>query len=301
MKRSTFVLLLITLLLLVLASAYILRDDTSYTQPIFEPTEVIPSPQETLSTSTFNQSVIGQSVEGRDLTAYTFGSGNDHLLFVGGIHGGYEWNSILLAQEMIAHFASNTNDIPANVKVHIIPNLNPDGLYSATKLEGEFSSEQITDYSMHTTGIGRLNANQVDLNRNFDCKWQATGSWRNKVVSAGKAPFSEPEARALRDYINSIKPKAVVFWHSMAGNVYGSECKNGILSETISLMEAYAQASGYGEVPIFDAYPVTGDAEGWLASIGIPAVTVELATRTSTEWNKNLSGTLAVLELYKTN
>jgi hypothetical protein len=55
-------------------------------------------------------------------------------------------------------------------------------------------------------------------------------------------------------------------------------------------MTAYAKAGGYGAVPSFDAYPITGDAEGWLASIGIPAITVELETRTSIEWTRNLGG-----------
>jgi len=90
----------------------------------------------------------------------------------------------------------------------------------------------------------------------------------------------------------------VVFWHSQANNVYASECENGVLPETLSLMRAYSAASNYGAVPVFDAYPITGDAEGWLASIGIPAVTVELGSRTSIEWAQNLSGMKAVLSMY---
>ena len=39
------------------------------------------------------KSVIGKSVEGRDIEAYTYGTGFNHLLFVGGIHGGYSWNT----------------------------------------------------------------------------------------------------------------------------------------------------------------------------------------------------------------
>ncbi|MCA9360408.1 hypothetical protein KC730_00785, partial [Candidatus Kaiserbacteria bacterium] len=73
-------------------------------------------------------------------------------------------------------------------------------------------------------------------------------------------------------------------------NVYASECENGVLPETLTLMNAYSVAGNYGAVPVFDAYPITGDAEGWLASIGIPAVTVELEGRTSIEWTRNLAG-----------
>jgi len=41
---------------------------------------------------------------------------------------------------------------------------------------------------------------------------------------------------------------------------------------------------------------VTGDAEGWLASIGIPAITVELSTHETIEWEKNFAGIRALLD-----
>lgn len=263
--------------------------------PLEEPGEAFVSAPETPTTT---QRVIGSSVEGRTIETYTFGTGETDLLFVGGVHGGYEWNSILLAYEMIDHLSTNHDVIPQNITVHIIPNLNPDGLFAATMLEGRFAATEILNNSMHTSGLGRMNANNVDLNRNFDCKWAPQSSWRGKTVSAGTAPFSEPEAAALRDYVTAINPKAAIFWHSQANNVYASECEAGVLPETLTLMNTYAVAGSYGAVPVFDAYPITGDVEGWLASIGIPAVTVELETRTSIEWNRNLAGTRAVLQLY---
>lgn len=248
--------------------------------------------------ATSSQSSIGMSVEGRVITAHTFGTGETDLLFVGGVHGGYEWNSIMLAYEMIDSFQKKEIGVPENITVHIIPNLNPDGLFAATGKEGTVRLGDISSTDMHAAGIGRFNANDVDLNRNFDCKWAPESSWRGETVSAGSAPFSEPEARALRTYVTLTNPDAVVFWHSQANNVYASECHNGVLPETLALMSTYAEAGGYGEVPVFDAYPITGDAEGWLASIGIPAVTVELETRTSIEWSRNLAGVEAVLNRY---
>jgi hypothetical protein len=199
---------------------------------------------------------------------------------------------------MIDYLKANSDIIPVNLKIHIIPNLNPDGLFKATGIEGKFVASDVKSNSMHNTGVGRFNANDVDLNRNFACKWQPESTWKGKTVSAGTKAFSEPEAETLRKYVEEVSPQAVVLWHSQANNVYGSECENGILPDTLTLMSTYAQAGKYGEVPIFDAYPVTGDAEGWLASIGIPAVTVELETRTSVEWERNLAGTMAVMDLY---
>jgi hypothetical protein len=260
-------------------------------------TPIIKAPAPTLI-ATSTQKVIGSSVEKRDIEAYTFGTGSTSLLFVGGIHGGYEWNSILLAYAMIDYLKANSDVISKNLTIRIIPNLNPDGLFKATGLEGEFSATDIKNNDMHAAGVGRFNANNVDLNRNFACKWQPKSTWKGNTVSAGTQAFSEPEAEALRKYVIENNPAAVVLWHSQANNVYGSECENGVLPDTLILMNTYATAGSYGAVPIFNAYPVTGDAEGWLASINIPAVTVELETRTSIEWTRNLAGTMAVLQIY---
>ncbi|MFZ2763859.1 MAG: hypothetical protein WAX80_02385, partial [Minisyncoccia bacterium] len=45
--------------------------------------------------------VIGTSVEGRLIDAYTYGDGKTHLLLVGGIHGGYEWNTVIFAYKFL--------------------------------------------------------------------------------------------------------------------------------------------------------------------------------------------------------
>lgn len=261
-------------------------------EEVVEVAEIIPPP----ATSTV--STIGSSVEGRPILSYKFGSGSTTLLFVGGIHGGYEWNSSALAYEFINAFNGDQISVPDNLSVVIVPTLNPDGLFAATGLEGKFSVSDIPINNAHETGEGRFNANGVDLNRNFDCKWQPESTWRSKVVSAGTAPFSEPEALALKELVLSLNPETVVFWHSQANAVYGSECETGILPATLTLLEEYASGGTYSAVPSFDAYPVSGDAEGWLASIGIPAVTVELGTRNTTEWEKNRAAVARLLLVY---
>lgn len=242
--------------------------------------------------------VIGTSVEGRVIEAHTYGDGAKHLLFVGGVHGGYEWNSVLLAYQFIDYLDLNPDVIPDNLTVTIIPSLNPDGVFKVVGVEGRFALSDIKDESTLPVGTGRFNANKVDLNRNFDCKWKPESMWRGNVVSAGTSAFSEPEAKALRDFVATYSPTAVIFFHSQANAVYASECKNGILPETRTLMNTYAGSAGYKAVDTFDAYEVTGDAEGWLASINIPAITVELTTHESIEWEKNLLGIQALFKLY---
>ncbi len=256
------------------------------------PVVLVPTP---IATSSY--AVIGTSVQGRKIDAYTFGVGNKQLVFVGGVHGGYEWNSVLLAYQFIDYLNQNQIVIPKGLKIAVIPNANPDGVFAVTGKEGRFSVSDVST-STKVLATGRFNANDVDLNRNFDCKWQPKGRWQSKITSAGSSAFSEPETKAIRDFALTEKPLAFVFWHSAAGSVYASECKSGILPVTLDIMNAYSSASGYSAVKSFNAYPVTGDAEGWLASIGIPAITVEFKTHSSIEWDQNLAGIKKLLNYF---
>lgn len=262
------------------------------TAPV-QPEAIITPP----ATQLVQHKVIGKSVEGRSIDAYIYGTGATHLMFVGGVHGGYEWNSVLLAYQFMDYLNVNPSFIPANITIAVIPSANPDGVYRVIGKEGRFA---ITDVptTVLPDGTGRFNADNVDLNRNFDCKWKSTSVWKTHTVSAGTSAFSEPETRAIRDFVSTFSPAGAVFWHSQANSVFASQCNRGILPGTMNIMNVYANASPYPAVKVFNAYPTTGAADDWLASIGIPAITVELKTHTSIEWAQNLAGIKALLNYY---
>lgn len=291
MSSKAKVLLAVVILALIGAGVYIFLKKKQVPEPA---APVVEAPQEISPV----YKVIGSSVEGRKIESYTYGKGERHIVFVGGIHGGYEWNSVLLAYQMKDYLDANPTSVPSNVKVTIIPSANPDAVFDVVGVEGRFTVANVTK-DQAVLEASRFNANSVDLNRNFDCKWKPTGTWRSKTVSAGTAAFSEPEAQAIKDYMVKNTPDAVVFWHSQANTVYASECTAGVLPVTLDIMTTYSKAAGYNAVKSFDAYPVTGDAEGWLASINIPAITVELKTHESVEWEQNLAGVKALLTYFE--
>jgi hypothetical protein len=250
----------------------------------------------TSSVADEKETVIGQSVEGRDIVAYHFGEGEREILFVGGIHGGYSWNTALVAYELMDYLEANPTAVPENVKVTVIPSLNPDGQQKVVGTARRFARADVP--ATAETVAGRFNANTVDLNRNFDCDWQASATWQSRTVSGGNAAFSEPEAKAMRAYVAAHPPVAVIVWYSAAGGVYASNCHGGVLSETRTLMNAYSKGSGYPAHENFDFYATTGDMTNWLAKEGVPAVSVLLTNHTDTEWAKNEGGIKAVLEHY---
>lgn len=274
------------------------------TPPTVTPDEVEEEPTSTFSVLPKSEkpelkpmSILGTSVDGTEIRAYHYGSGDNEIVFIGGIHGGYSWNTALLGYELVDYFKQNPSAVPFGTRVTIIPALNPDGLMAVTGTDGAFSVDDINATDAERAAA-RFNANNVDLNRNFDCEWNEEGVWQSKKVSGGDEPFSEPESAAIKAYVEDNKPTAIVTYYSAAGGVYSSNCNGGVLPETKTLTNLYAQASGYGAHEEFDFYEITGDMVNWFAKTKIPAISVLLTDHKNTEWNKNLAGVKAVLEHY---
>ena len=248
----------------------------------------------TTPSSTAAQPPIGRSYGGRPIEHYVFGAGPVHLAFVGAIHGGYEWNSANLAYAMIDYFERNPAAVPDAITLHIVPVANPDGL---ARVAPDWQTGPIPTPAgvISDTYSGRFNGRDVDLNRNWDCHWQPTAVWRDEVVDAGLAPFSEPEVVALRDFFLAQPMQAVVFWHSAAGTVLAGVCDTSEAhAPSRELAQIYAAASGYStQAPL--GYAISGDASDWLTTQDIPSVAIELTNHSVIEWDRNIAGTLAVL------
>eukprot|EP00435_Cladocopium_sp_Y103_P046357 s892_g13.t1 len=65
----------------------------------------------------------------------------------------------------------------------------------------------------------RENPNGVDLNRNWDEKWDL-GTENSAEQSHGKRPFSEPETQLVRDLISDFKPTTFLSVHSGTLGLY---------------------------------------------------------------------------------
>lgn len=252
------------------------------------------------STLNYTKTSLGNSVEGRPIELYSFGNGSAHVVFVGSIHGGYEWNTTILAYEAIDYFNANPSLIPASLTLDIIPSANPDGIYAITGKVGRFTANDIPSSNPTDALPGRFNAHNVDLNRNWDCNWASTALWRDQEVSGGTAPFSEVENQILRDFVTRPDVLAVIFWHSAADLVAPGQCGEEAHPPSVQLAEIYGLAAEY-PTQGFAAYEITGDASDWLSSQGIPSISVELLDHFDSQWLKNRAGIQAVLNYYQDN
>lgn len=294
---------IIVIILVAIGVFYFIKKSSNNTTPTTNVTTDTDMKMETVDETTpqvpedKTKTVIGQSVEERDIVAYHYGAGSSEILFVGGIHGGYSWNTALVAYQLSDYLRENQAIIPENLKVTVVPVLNPDGLSDIVDPTATFSPSSITATDAQKVSA-RFNANNVDLNRNFECDWQTNATWRSRSVSGGSSAFSEPESLAIKNYIDTNKPIAAVVWYSSAGGVFASNCHAGVSKATLTLTNVYAKASGYRAYETFDFYEVTGDMVNWLAKNDVPAISVLLTNHTDTEWTKNLKGIEAVLKHY---
>ena len=240
-------------------------------------TRPVPTPRPTAEVAGV---VIGHSVEGRPLTAYPFGEGPHKIVLVGNIHGGFEPATHELARMLVAHFQAHPGDVPAGVSLWILPTVNPDGLAA-----GE-----------------RQNANGVDLNRNADTNMDgcAGNDWSPDTSDSdglhpgggGPHPFSEPEAVAVRDFLDDAW--VAVFYHSAAEAIYVDSCQRHLPSARLA--QVLSEATGYPVPPEgWVGYPITGDFADYLAGDGVAAVTVELTNHEDPEFERNLAGVQALL------
>jgi predicted deacylase len=239
-----------------------------YTPPVFEtPTPFVlsfgPRP-----------STIGFSVAGRPIEAYTFGNGGKQYLILAGIHGGYEGNTIALANELITYIIDNPDVIPSDATLYIIRDMNPDA-------EARSDDED-----------GRVNNHGVDLNRNFPSSnwtddWDRDGCWILRPTTGGDYGGSEPETRAVMSFIASHKIRAMISYHSAALGVF----PGGVPWEPASrrLAAALGKATGYPYPPIDTGCEYTGTLADWAVENGADsAVDMELSSHKKTDFVNNL-------------
>jgi protein MpaA len=216
--------------------------------------------------------VIGYSVLGRPLEVYRFGDGPIRRLIVAGIHGGYEWNTVALAEELLVYLDEHPDVVPGDITLYILRVLNPDG------------------YARDRDVDGRVNANGVDLNRNWPSHWQAnwprSGCWIYRPVTGGSGPASEPETQALMAFILDYDIDALISYHSAALGIFAGGQPS--TPDSLSLAEAVAAVSDYPYPPIDTGCQYTGQLADWAADNGVAAVDIELTNHRDTDFEQNL-------------
>lgn len=127
--------------------------------------------------------VIGYSVQHRPIVAYRLGNprARTTAVLLGQMHGD-EHAGVTLARSIVHGRAA-----VEGIDLWVVPTMNPDGDLAST----------------------RQNAHHVDLNRNWRDMWQPLSG----EYYSGPHPLSEPETRAMRDFLLRVRPDYLVSLH----------------------------------------------------------------------------------------
>jgi len=225
---------------------------------------------------------IGYSALGEPIENYTFGQGEQQYLIVAGIHGGYEGNTTDLANQLVVYLAGHSEVIPSDATLYVIPAMNPDGAARGRNVDA------------------RANSNGVDLNRNFPSRnwvpdWDRGNCWNYRPTTGGQSGGSEPETRAVMNFIGSHHLRAMISYHSAALGVF----PGGDPWETASerLASTLADATNYPYPPIDIGCHYTGTLADWAVEHGVgAAVDMELSNHQDADFTRNLGAVQALLE-----
>ena len=157
------------------------------------------------------------------------------VLVIGVIHG--DENDGL---EIMEHL--HRMDVPADVDLWLIDSMNPDGV----------------------AHDDRHNANDVDLNRNFPMNWGPIGQPGDGQY-AGPSEASEPETRAMVEFITDIRPDVTLWYHQDLYRISPGRGRDGVIRER------YAELTGLPVVSITGG-TYTGVAATWARNIVDPGV-----------------------------
>ena len=211
------------------------------------------------------KSALGRSIYMRDIKADIKANIKTEasalrVLVIGAIHGD-EPSSASVALHWLQLASEGAFDTPQPVHWRFIPALNPDGLLSQPPR--------------------RVNANGVDLNRNFPTpNWQRDAKiyWEQRTSKdprryPGMQPLSEPESKFLHEEMQRFNPNLIVSIHA----------PYGVLDFDGPVRKGFVPPSKLGRLYL-DQVGIFPGSLGNYGGVhkGIPVVTVELPNSTRT-------------------
>lgn len=220
---------------------------------------------------------IGKSISGKTIKCFKVGNGKNKKLYTFGIHGN-EVGTVKLGHYFTSWLSENVKKLD-QYTIFVVPCLNPDG-YDMACNRPEYLQGGRT---------GRFNANNVDLNRNFDTpsfrkksKWAFGKNYSEKSdVHCGEFGGSEPEIKALTEFIKSEKIKVLLMFHNAGKDIMPNSSK---LAKKMA--KIYADKTGFRIVKSdhWKELQQTGTAAEWCDIHGISYVEIEGSTRWGSDW-----------------
>lgn len=234
---------------------------------------------------------IGSSVEGRELYALKVGTGNKKIL-VHGAHHAREWMTSRLIVDFIDHLLTDLQwswltlreDLLQKLTIWFIPMVNPDGVTLVQDGADQFSNQaELIKWNQGSTDFTSWKANSrgVDLNRQYPVDWEDIQNDPGEASPSnfkGEKPLSEPESKALYEFVNAHAFDCALAYHSSGEEIFW---RYNLSDEQVEpfkkLADHLAEATRY-ELIEPEGIPSGGGFTDWfLTTFQQPSFTMEIA------------------------
>lgn len=233
---------------------------------------------------------IGSSVEGRKIYALKVGKGEKEILMDASMHAREHMTTNVLLEMIDTYtyhylkgtkFSSyNVRSVLNDVSIWFVPMMNPDAV---TLVQSKANATPTTKkLNNGSTNYNRWKSNirGVDLNHNFSIGWDELVTVNKPSYKFYKGPkaFSEPESRALRDFMAKHPFKSYISYHSSGQVLYYFNFQNAAnLKRDRALAKEIYNVTGYSLMPPSGRTASGVSADYFISTYKKPGITVEIA------------------------
>lgn len=222
--------------------------------------------------------LIGKSILGREIRAFTVGKGARGVLYVG-THHSLEAITANILYGFLDRLLTEHSELAEHFTLTVVPCLNPDGVELHY---GKEDSDPLAQRRRKMCGGDysrwQANARGVDLNHNYsEGFYEYKEIERERKIEAGASlysgeyPESEPETASLCRYIRVFSPCLVLSLHSQGECIYYSP-KTSAMHR---LIERAERICAYKLIEPGDTDKYGGLCD-YTGALGIPSLTVEV-------------------------
>ncbi len=232
--------------------------------------------------------IIGKSVMKKPIYYIRAGRG-EKKLFVNCAHHGLEYLTAAFMMRFLREYAGAAEngkmfdcDVPRlfrGVSLFAVPMVNPDGVDIAVNgldVTNPYHQKLISMVGIHSFNkVWQSNVRGVDINHNYNAGWRAVKTAPDATKYSGPYSESEPETKAVVDFVRNNDFDMLIAFHSQGGEIYydfdGMQAENSRrLAEEMAAVSGYAVSQPEGSASF-------GGCKDWfIKEFGRSGFTVEM-------------------------
>ncbi|MDD6214361.1 MAG: M14 family metallocarboxypeptidase [Firmicutes bacterium] len=204
------------------------------------------------------QAVIGYSVMKKPIQCLRAGRGKLKI-FINCAHHGLEYITSAFIMKFLYEYAGciqenktmlgyNVWEFYDLVSMYVVPMVNPDGVDIAVNgvdITNPYHQKLISMVGIHSFNrVWQANAAGVDINHNYDAGWRVVKTRPSPTKFSGPYAESEPETKAVVDFVRKNNFDMLIAFHSQGGEIYYDF--DGMAAENSRRIgEKMSESSGY--------------------------------------------------------